>query len=230
MCTRSSVFKYMLHINTQSSKTTSGLIETFFLLKMIELYTFSTECGKYFFFFVNVNSDSFELIVSEMTNQLYFTNANCRPNIMSELGFGGRFYLAALVLISSTNRCMPTHAHALCGMLQSRDFPQRSISRSVQRTLSLLLLDSVSCLHSTFLVPAPIHTLDFARAHAYTQAPAFSFTRLPHTHTHTHRLLQGLQMCVLICFQHRLFSCQCADSEFSTLSYEIRVGDIRAIQ
>lgn len=36
-------------------------------------------------------------------------------------------------------------------------------------------------LHSTFLIPTPIHTLDFVHAHAFTQAPALPFVRLPHT-------------------------------------------------
>lgn len=33
-----------------------------------------------------------------------------------------------------------------------------------------------------------------------------------------------------ICLQHRLFSCQCADSDFSTLPYEMRDGDAGALQ
>lgn len=100
---------------------------------------------------------------------------------MKKLNFASGFYLTALVLISLTNCCMPIRAHTLPGMLQSRDFQQRSIFRSVRRTLSLPQLASVSCLHSTFLIPTPIHTLDFVHAHAFTQAPALPFVRLPHT-------------------------------------------------
>lgn len=59
--------------------------------------------------------------------------------------------------------------------------------------------------------------------HMHTNGQSFSLA--PPTHAE-----QALQMCVLIRFQQRFFSCQCADSEFSTRSYEIRVGDIRAIQ
>lgn len=71
----------------------------------------------------------------------------------------------------------------------------------------------------TSLVLTPIHTL------RYIQAPTFSFTRLPHT-----QAVAGLADVCPDLLPAQLFSCQCADSEFSTLSYEIRVGDIRASQ
>lgn len=43
-------------------------------------------------------------------------------------------------LMSSTNACMPGHAHTLSGTLQSIGFQHRSIYRSVQNTLWFCLL------------------------------------------------------------------------------------------
>lgn len=80
----------------------------------------------------------------------------------------------------------------------------------------------------TFVILSLTRMLDFiyTHMHAYTHRhPLF-----PLLVSHTHRHERGLQMCDLICFQQRLFSCQCADSEFSALSYEIRAGDVRTIQ
>lgn len=149
---------------------------------------------------------------------------------MKKLDLRAKSYLTALVLISSTNCCMPVHAHTPHGMLQSGLFPQRSIFRSVQHThfLCFFWTPSLACTLYLSLL-APIRTLDLVHTHVHVGAhkhPPFLYL---HSHTHT-GCSGGLQMCVLICFQHRLFSCQCADSEFSTLSYEIRVGDIRPIQ
>lgn len=85
----------------------------------------------------------------------------------------------------------------------------------------------LSLLHSLPLLgPALIHTLDFARARTHT--PLFFSLALPYTHTDCSR---GVCRCVSwTASSARLVPCQCADSEFSTLSYEIRAGDIRAVQ
>lgn len=60
-----------------------------------------------------------------------------------------------------------------------------------------------------------------------------SFPCLPRTCTQAAAGFADVCECVRvrvspIYFQHRLFSCQCADSDFSTLSYEMRDGDAGA--
>lgn len=118
-------------------------------------------------------------------------------------------------LIASTNGRMHVHATALPARCKTLAFQHRSTFTSVLSLGRALLVLFLRCYS---------HARARARARtsrARTQSPP----------THMHAGCCRLCRCVSsICFQHRLLSCQCADSDFSTLSDEMRDGDAGVLQ
>lgn len=150
---------------------------------------------------------------------------------MEKLDLGAKFDLTA---ISFNILDKPLHAHACTHAAWNaakQIFSTKIHFQICAETHSLcfccLALHSLPFLFLLWYT----HLVLYIQACTQMQTNTHSFFHWPpntHTHTYTERS-RVLQMCVLICFQRRLSSCQCADSEFSTLSYEIRAGDIRAI-
>lgn len=161
-----------------------------------------------------------------MTNPLYCTDANWSPTRWKSKILRVDFFLTALVLISLTNCCMPVRAHTLPVECYKAEIfnKDRFSDLCGAHFLCLSWPLSLACTLPFSFPLRSTHLILYTRMHSHKHPLFLSFA------SHTHVVLQGLQMCVLICFQHRLFSCQCADSEFSTHSYEIRVRDIRPIQ
>lgn len=117
---------------------------------------------------------------------------------------------------------MPVRAHTQHGMQQRRYFPQISIFRSLQHTCALACTPYLSCSRSD------THTLFYTYTHAraYTQTPTLSpsLSLSPPTQT----LVGFADVCPDLLPAEALLMPVCWLWVFHSLSYETRVGDIRA--
>lgn len=113
---------------------------------------------------------------------------------------------------------------AACPCMQRRLAARCETSVWNADRLSLSLPSLGRALRCVSCSRAAAHMSHARRRHALSP---FSSNRLPLACT---QAAAGFaDVCPRPRFQHRLFSCQCADSDFSTLSYEMRDGDAAAL-